>query len=243
MPQLIHYTETDSTNSLLKELSRTQTIEDQTVIFTDFQTSGRGQRGNTWESDKGKNILFSMLISPNMVKASEPFIISQITSLAIKEVLSYYTNDITIKWPNDIYWKDQKICGILIENNICDDYISQSFLGCGININQTAFRSDAPNPISLTQITGKHYDIQLVLNQIINRISYYYISLGENHIQTIVENYKLSLYRRDGFHLFSDAQEIFSAKIYDVANTGHLILETEQGKLRKFAFKEITYIL
>lgn len=243
MPKLVHYTETESTNTLLKELLQRQEIDDEAVIYTDYQTSGRGQRGNVWESERGKNILFSMLIYPDMVKASEPFIISQLTSLAIKDILSQYTDNISIKWPNDIYYRNKKICGILIENSLAEDSISQSILGCGININQTVFYSDAPNPVSLKQITGKEYVIKDILAQIADRISYYYHQLQEGKSEAIITNYKSSLFRRDGFHLFDDGKITFYARIYDVENTGHIILKTNDNKLKSFAFKEIRYIL
>ena len=115
---LIHINETNSTNNYLQSLCSEQKVEELTVIVADFQTSGRGQRGNSWESDPGKNLLFSTVIFPEFLEARRQFLISQIISLAIKEELDTYTSDISIKWPNDIYWKEKKICGMLIENDL-----------------------------------------------------------------------------------------------------------------------------
>ena len=141
---LIHISETNSTNNYLQTLCARQKVEELTTVVADFQTSGRGQRGNSWESEPLKNLLFSFVLFPDFLEARCQFLISQIISLAIKEELSTYTEDISIKWPNDIYWKEKKICGILIENDLMGRNICQSIAGIGININQEEFYSPAP---------------------------------------------------------------------------------------------------
>ena len=122
-----------------------------TVVSTYNQTAGRGQRGNSWESEPHKNLTFSVLLKPQHIIAREQFYISEIVSVAIVNTLRKYIIDqpIAIKWPNDIYVNDDKICGILIENTLSGYSISQSIAGIGININQQTFLSNAPNPISL----------------------------------------------------------------------------------------------
>ena len=164
---LIHINETNSTNNYLQSLCSEQKVEELTVVVADFQTSGRGQRGNSWESAPSKNLLFSTVIFPEFLEARRQFLISQVISLAIKEELDTYTTDISIKWPNDIYWKEKKICGMLIENDLMGRNISQSIVGIGININQEAFHGAAPNPVSIYQITGKQYDIFEILKTIL----------------------------------------------------------------------------
>ena len=156
---LIHLEETDSTNKYLNELCNKQCVEELTTITADFQTSGRGQRGNSWESEAGQNLMFSFVLYPTFLKARRQFLLSQIISLAIKEELERYVSNISIKWPNDIYWKDKKICGMLIENDLTGVHISRSITGIGINVNQETFCSDAPNPVSLKQINGQSYDL------------------------------------------------------------------------------------
>ena len=138
---LIHISETNSTNNYLQSLCSKQKVEELTVVVADFQTSGRGQRGNSWESDSGKNLLFSIVIFPEFLEARRQFLISQIISLAIKEELDTYTTDISIKWPNDIYWHDKKIAGILIENVLSGSTFSRAIIGMGLNINQKNFYS------------------------------------------------------------------------------------------------------
>lgn len=242
-PIILHIDETVSTNSYLKELSSQQELSNGFTIYADFQTAGRGQRGNSWESAKGENLTFSTILLPDRLAAEDQFLISQIVSLSIKEVLAHYVNDITIKWPNDIYWKDKKITGILIENEIQGEYLSQSILGVGINVNQQDFFSNAPNPVSLNQITGKVYDVAEVLTQIIDRLLFYNSQLvNVSAVESIREAYKKSLYRREGLYRFSDGQRIFLARIKDVEDIGLLVLETEKGEVRSYGFKEIKYL-
>ena len=240
---LIHISETNSTNNYLQSLCSKQKVEELTVVVADFQTSGRGQRGNSWESDSGKNLLFSIVIFPEFLEARRQFLISQIISLAIKEELDTYTTDISIKWPNDIYWKEKKICGILIENDLMGRNISQSIAGIGININQETFHSSAPNPVSLRQITGKEFDLFEILKNIVLRIQSYYSLLKKGNTESIVCQYEMSLFRKEGMHRFKDANGEFLARIIRVEPEGRLILEDEMLNKRGYMFKEVEYLL
>ena len=134
---------TDSTIDFLKHY-RPVSPKDMILVTADFQTAGRGQAGNSWESEAGKNLLFGLLFHPREVEANRQFILSQAVALSICETLSDYAEDIRIKWPNDIYWKDRKICGMLIENTLVGRCIENCIIGAGININQ---RSVAMPPI------------------------------------------------------------------------------------------------
>lgn len=240
--KILHVPETTSTNTLLKELLSNEKVQNGFTIYTDYQTAGRGQRGNSWESEPCNNLLFTTLLLPHSLKATDQFIISQFVSLAIKDVLSIYVNDISIKWPNDIYWKDRKIAGILIENNLIEDYIAQSFLGIGININQELFKSNAPNPISLRQITDQEYNIRDILVKIVSRILDYQKSSIQN-TEYIQQEYKKALYRKDGYHYFSDGKEKFLAQILNIEDSGLLTLELTNKEIRTFAFKEVQFII
>ena len=240
---LIHINETNSTNNYLQSLCSKQKMEELTVVVADFQTSGRGQRGNSWESDPGKNLLFSTVIFPEFLEARRQFLISQVISLAIKEELDTYTTDISIKWPNDIYWKEKKICGMLIENDLMGRNISQSIAGIGININQETFHSSAPNPVSLRQITGKEFDLFEILKNIVLRIQSYYSLLKKGNTESIVCQYEMSLFRKEGMHRFKDANGEFLARIIRVEPEGRLILEDEMLNKRGYMFKEVEYLL
>ena len=206
---LIHINETNSTNNYLQSLCSKQKMEELTVVVADFQTSGRGQRGNSWESDPGKNLLFSTVI----------------------------------KWPNDIYWKEKKICGMLIENDLMGRNISQSIAGIGININQEIFHSSAPNPVSLVQITGKEHDLFEILKNIMLRIQSYYSLLKKGDTTSIACQYEKSLFRREGIHRYKDANGEFLARIVCVEPEGRLILEDEMLMKRDYMFKEVEYLL
>lgn len=240
-----HLIETDSTNIYIRRLLENSNLENGYTAYTLFQTSGKGQRGNSWESEKGKNLTFSTLLHSLQLDASSQFIISEIISLAILNVLNKETSSISIKWPNDIYWQDKKIAGILIENDLMNTIIYRSIIGVGLNLNQETFTSKAPNPVSLKQITGKTYDIENILRQILEQINIYLTDLESETKRNLIHNeYKSSLFRKEGFYSFKDNQDIlFCAEIVNVENSGRLVLKTEDGQLRKFLFKEITYIL
>ena len=158
-------------------------------------------------------------------------------------VLSAYTEDIRIKWPNDIYWKDKKICGTLIENDLTGTNISRSIPGTGVNLNQRQFLSDAPNPVSLTQITGQTYSPAEILRQVMQHIAGYYRLLQDGHTDEIAGHYKQRLYRKEGFHPYRDQEGSFLARILDIEPSGRLVLEDANGKCRKYLFKEVVFEL
>ena len=177
------------------------------------------------------------------MEARQQFLISQIVSLAIKEELDTYTTDISIKWPNDIYWKDKKICGMLIENDLMGRNISQSIAGVGININQEVFHSSAPNPVSLFQITGKQYDIVKILENIIIRSQMYYELLQKKKTAIINDQKESTNYRKEAKYRYKDVNGEFMANIVCVEPEGRLILEDETQTKRGYMFKEVEYLL
>jgi len=244
---IIRLQETDSTNRYLSQLceEKEDTLKEFTTVTSIYQTAGKGQRGNSWESEKGKNLLFSLLLYPSFLKVKEQFILSQLISLAIKEELDTYTSDIYIKWPNDIYWKERKICGILIENTLQGHHIKYCICGVGLNINQETFISNAPNPVSLKQITNKDYSTELILKGILSRIKQYYNHLSESpqSSMAIEEKYFNSLFRRNGFHPYQDVNGIFMAELLRVEPDGRFVLRDESGCERNYLFKEVQYIL
>ena len=168
-PRILRVAETTSTNSLLRELIIKESLSEGSVVVADFQTAGRGQIGNVWESEAGKNLMFSTVLYPTCIPANRQFLISQIAALSVKETLDLYTDHVTVKWPNDIYWKDKKICGMLIENDLSGHNLYCSIIGIGINLNQAVFRGDAPNPVSLFQIIGKEVDREEVLDRFFSK--------------------------------------------------------------------------
>ncbi|MDR2472310.1 MAG: biotin--[acetyl-CoA-carboxylase] ligase, partial [Tannerella sp.] len=225
--RIIHLSETDSTNLYLQQLCETETLPSDTVVVADYQTSGRGQAGNSWESAEGKNLIFSTLYRPTNLPANRLFAISEITALSVKNTLKKYINaDITVKWSNDIYVGDKKICGILIENQIvndtatCSHRIGRSVIGIGININQNVFSENLPNPVSLSQLTGTNHDLEDILQTFLQMFDSYCKRLDVQQYDSIHSEYLASLYRREGFHPYSDANGRFEAAIHDVEPTG-----------------------
>ena len=243
IPQIIRLTETDSTNNYLREWSVKDKLPEGSLVIADFQTAGKGQVGNSWESEAGKNLMFSLLLYPDFLPANRQFLISQIASLSVKETLEDYTDSVTVKWPSDIYWKDRKICGMLIENDLSGQHLYCSIIGIGLNINQEFFRSDAPNPVSLIQITGKTYDREVVLSRFLRIFFRYYFLLLQEREEEIRAAYMAALYRGDGYYPYADGNGRFEARIHAIEPTGHLILQLRSGEQRRYAFKEVTTVI
>lgn len=241
--QLEFLTSVDSTMAYLQRLPDDVATDDLYVVVAETQTAGRGQRGTHWESESGKNLTLGLRVYPTFLKADEQFRLSEVTALAIAEALDLYTDGISIKWPNDIYWHDRKICGMLLEHDLRGSEIACTRIGPGININQRQFFSDAPNPVSLYQILGHDTDLTAFLHQFLQRFSSAYTALRSGARQSIDWQYHQRLYRREGLFSYADAQGTFRARLIGVLPDGTLQLEDEAGRLRKYAFKEVRFVL
>lgn len=238
----IHLPETDSTNTYLHHYKGEEGSL-MTVVSTDFQTAGRGQGSNHWESEQGKNLTFSVKIHPQGVPVNRQFIMLEAGSLALKDVLSQYSDDISIKWPNDIYWRDYKISGTLSECTISGNNIKSCIFGTGLNVNQKTFISDAPNPISLFQIIGKEIELQALLKQIINRMAHYIDLIDKGLYQTIDAIYHQSLYRLNQWHTYIDSEGNYEGKITGITPLGHLCIIDKQNRSHTYAFKEVKFVI
>ena len=232
---IIHIKETDSTNRWITTHGGVLTP---CVVVADYQTAGKGCGGNSWESEKGKNLTFSMMIQPEDIPANEQFRITEITSVALCEVLEKYLNQrVEIKWPNDIYVGDRKICGMLIENQLQGNRIKNCIIGIGLNVNQREFVSDAPNPVSVYQLTGKETDREQLLNVFLSAFDRVYNS------KTTCFDYRERLFRRGKDSLYKDKTSCFEAVLTDVLPDGRLVLRDKSGRERLYAFKEIEYVI
>lgn len=237
----IYLKETDSTNDWLKGY-QLEAGEDMTVVTTDYQLAGRGCGSNQWESEAGKNLMFSILLHPQ-VPAKDQFILSMANALALKDVLDDYTDGIKIKWPNDIYWNDQKIGGTLIETTLQGSVIKDCIIGTGINVNQQVFLSDAPNPVSLVQILGHETDRQEMLEKIVARWDYYNNKVEKGDWHSIRSDYRSALYRRGEAHDYRYPDGTMERMtLVDVTDDGHLLLLCGR-ELLSFAFKEIQFVI
>ena len=239
---VVRLDETTSTNTELKLLQKKSPLTEGFVVMTDFQTNGRGQMGSSWYSGKGKNLLLSILLYPHSVKARDQFIISRIVSLAIKRVLDRYLENVTIKWPNDIYWNNKKIAGILIENSLIGQHIDHTILGIGLNVNEDAFPEGLPNPVSMKQIVGIDLDREELFNELYDELFKLYKSMERGEVVAIESEYFKHLYWRNGKHWFSDNEGRFEAVVKEVMSSGHLVLTIYPSKEERiYAFKEVAF--
>ena len=237
-----------STNTYLRELNGGDPAYDYEVAVATFQTAGRGQKGNSWESEAGKNLLFSILAHPQGIKVQEQFYISEAIALAVSDsVIAFlgpeFTNGVSVKWSNDVYWNDFKMAGILIENTLQGDRILDTVAGVGLDVNQDVFVSDAPNPISMRNITGREFDLDALLNDIVDRfIGYMELDTPEQRAG-VDKLYRNRLFRREGYHKFRDSQGEFEARIEGIRPDGCLMLQTRSGEHRTYEFKQVQFIL
>ena len=232
----------DSTNSFLKEMIYNEGVEDYTVVVAKHQTNGRGQMGASWDSERGKNLMFSMFKDLTMHDVEFPFYISMAISLAILKALeSLNIPDLRIKWPNDILSADKKICGILIEN-VIKNKLSSTIIGVGVNVNQTIF-INLPKATSLKSITGVHYNLDEVLQCIIKHTVDYSMLLQDEKYEAVKNEYETNLFRKNKPSTFKNAEgDMFSGFIKGVTKYGKLQVILEDEIVKKFDLKEITLL-
>lgn len=238
---IIRLHETDSTNRFLKEYTSDKEDE-MTIAVAEFQTSGRGQGTHTWESESGKNLLFSIKVHPHWVPVRSQFVLAMAEALSLKDALDCYTDEISLKWPNDVYWRDKKISGTLIETNLGTQGLKTCIFGTGININQWNFCSGAPNPVSLCQILGHEIDRKEVLTKVVEAFEKYYELLRRADYMDVSALYHLALYRRKGYHRYQDKNGEFDGVFVEVEDDGHLILHDRQGMIRSYMFGELKFL-
>ena len=239
-PNFIWLERVDSTNSYCLGLAEKGEPEGR-VVAAFLQEQGRGQRGNAWESEGSKNLTFSLLLRPVFLKVEEQFVVSKAIALSICDWLKMNNVEATIKWPNDIYVGDKKIAGILIENSFSGPSLDISVIGVGLNLNQTIFSSDIPNPTSMLNLTGVEHRPEIVLRELMVSIQMRYLQLKFGLRDKVSDDYLKSMFRYNVMSSFSDLNGIFSAKIIGVKPMGELILETMQGDQRSYGFKEVSF--
>lgn len=247
--------ETSSTNEYLMDLVRQCYDGDMNLcdlkakipeffsVYTCCQKGGKGQRGNSWHSEIGKNCLASMIVYPS-IHASEQYFLSKAITLGVLDLLRSLIIDhknLSIKWPNDLYYGDKKLGGILIENTIIGNEIVYTVVGVGLNLNQTNFPSYLPNPISVTQITEIYYDMEEVTKNLIKCVADRYSKITSDDVHVFDDEFLNSMYKFNANHCFFINQKPIEATIQGVSEFGNLQLLINNSEVIECGFKEVSF--
>lgn len=210
------------------------------IVVAEYQTEGRGQRGNRWSSRAGENLMFSVVLRPEGLKASRQFSLLECVALALTDTFDQYGLATTIKWTNDIYVGDRKMVGVLIENSLADGMVARSIVGIGINVNQREFDPSLPNPTSMATECRR----TLACDEVLNKFEACLTSrLRSLNTESIHNEYCLKLYRKgvEAEFALPDGSR-FCGCIRDVEPEGALLIDTAEG-VRRFLFKEVAFVI
>jgi len=237
--QIFRFDKLESTNDTLRDLVEKKTAQHGAIVIAKFQTKGRGQIANIWESDDDKNLLLSLYVTPQKILATEQVYLNSFACLAVFDFVNKEFPDRTkIKWPNDIYVDDKKVAGILIENNIQGDSVKSSIIGIGININQSNFL--VPNALSFYQISAHEYNLVELLYKLVECFNFRLEELSLQLQNKLMGDYLNVMYRK-GFKANYRANGLlFEGEIIGIDNVGRLKLLVD-GEIKLFSFKEISY--
>ncbi len=241
---IIELNSIDSTNNYSVGLLKNKKIKEGTVIFARSQFSGKGYNGNIWESEANKNITLSIVLYPVFLKPTQQFYLNKITALAIYDFINNIVRNgrISIKWPNDTFIDKKKVAGVLIKNGIKGNDIEYSIVGIGVNLNQIEFRSNAPNPVSLKNITDDDYDVKNSIMSFCTYLEIRYLQLKNREFETIDKDYMNSLLYYESFQNYEYNGTVIEAKISDVNEFGKLVLHTKENETLVCDMKEIKFI-
>lgn len=238
--QLVFVPECHSTNTLGLQLGQNPSTVEGTTIITNKQTSGRGQRGNTWEAAPGMNLTVSIILKPGFLAVKDQFYLTIVSSLAIYDFLQGKTDlPIAIKWPNDILVQNKKICGILIENMIQGSTLATAVAGIGLNVNQMEFNVDSATSLKL--LIQKETPIESVLHDVLGYLEKRYLQLRHQQYVQLKQEYLSKMYWRNELRTFASNEGTFQGAIREIDDNGKLIIETDDG-LSFFSIKEIQFI-
>ena len=232
-----------STNDIAAELVQKGLVEEGTIVITDNQVGGRGQRGSEWHTEPSKNLTFSVILRPNFVPINEQFLISQAVALAIYEYLSVYTNQVKIKWPNDVYISSKKISGTLIENAIQGMSIAHSIVGIGVNINQMNFSNSRST--SLSQILSQDFSLNDEFSKLVHFLDVFYVKLKSmRHKDWIRAEYLKKIIGYDTTATFRVQNQIVTGVVTGINDIGKLCVKLDSDhEIHEFGLKEIEWIL
>lgn len=234
----------NSTNNYLKKLSKEDETVNWTIVTAEHQTLGRGQMNTIWESDKGKNLICSILVRFDTLKAQDQFYLNCAVSLGIYNALRKFAiPNLSIKWPNDIMSGSKKVCGILIENSLLSDGIAHTIIGVGLNVNQENFSKELPKAISMKQILGVTFDRDEILENLICSLQEQIELVHQKNFDFLHENYEIVLFQKEEVRVYENLEkEKFMGKILGVTQKGRLLVEQENDVIKKYNFKEIVFL-
>lgn len=237
---LIHLQDVDSTNNYAAMNENQPFIQHKTVIMASFQTKGRGQHHNKWESKGDQNLLLSIYIKPEKLDIDKQFSISRMAALSIRDCISYFLKKpVSIKWPNDIYVNDKKIAGILIENSVGQNKIERSIIGIGLNVNQTEY--DESGATSLKIESKKEWDLVRVLEYLLYRFNHYLDSLDSNK-KEMHQLFDMHLHqRKEWLKMTSKKQGEFTGRILSTKENGMLVVEDNDLQIHNYNHKEVVF--
>ena len=237
----LKFDELPSTNSWLMERLSVQNFPEGTIVFAKHQSDGKGQRGTSWTSEQMSSLTFSLLLKPTFLPISKAYDLSICIALALHDCLNELRPGFKIKWPNDIYFEDKKVAGILIENQVNKTAYQNAVIGIGLNVNQKSF-VNLPNAISLKQILGISFPVEKVLERLCETIEARYLQLRASKYEALKESYLQSMYRYNEVHSFRSQNIEFRATIIGVLQSGRLVLTLQNGENRDFDIKEIEFL-
>lgn len=241
---LVILQEIDSTSTYLKNLlSNSTPLIEGTVIMAEHQSAGRGQKDNVWKSEAGKNLTFSIYLKPNFLPVNDQFALNKAISLGIIDTLQPLLGEnCKIKWPNDIYYHDKKIGGILIENVTKGYQIKECIVGIGLNVNQTDFNDLKDSATSISKILQQDYELHKLLTQICQNIEGRYLQLKSSKIAILEKDYFKNLYRLEESHFFEINHQKIKGIIKGTNPQGKLLLQTDES-LMELDLKEVKFII
>jgi len=229
-----------STNLYAAQMTAKETIEEGTLVITEQQTEGRGQQGSQWQSQSYQNLTFSIILKPHFLPVLEQFYLSIVTSLSISEALKTYliSEKVKIKWPNDILYEKNKLCGILIENSLKKDILEYAIVGIGLNVNQVYFQNERASSMKL--VSGQHFILADVLSKIVEFFDYYYLKLKNFEGEVLRKLYLESLFGYQEKYYYK-TNVVFEGEVMGVDKQGKLLLKTAKG-VQSYNFKEVSLV-
>jgi BirA family transcriptional regulator, biotin operon repressor / biotin---[acetyl-CoA-carboxylase] ligase len=237
----------DSTNNYARQQIHAGLAQHGMAFFAHEQVAGKGQRGKVWASEKGENIILSLIVKPQPLQLAQQFQLSACVAVTVQDFFMRYAGDDTkIKWPNDLYWQDRKAGGVLIESVVSSQHSTVgnwqwAIIGIGININQTGFPDDLPNPVSLKQITGKNFDTVELAKELCGILEKRFNELIEDGFENIYNTYLAHLYKRKATVKLKKGSKVFQTTIEGISPTGKLI--TQHAIQEEFGFGEVEWVI